>query len=71
MTEEISYSRWLLILLIQSIPVVNIVFLIIWAVGGMPEWGLKNYARAMLTWTVVGLAAAMTFFFLALAAVPM
>lgn len=69
--EETTYGKWLLILLIQSVPVVNIVFLAIWAFGGMPEWGIKNYARAVLTWTLAGTAAAVAFFYFALATVNM
>lgn len=45
----ISTKEWVITILIMSIPLVNIVFLILWATASIPVGMTKrNYARAVL-----------------------
>lgn len=50
-----SIGNWLLVHLLLSIPIVNLVMLLIWAIGE-PKPGkevLTNYSRASLIWMVI------------------
>lgn len=50
-----SIGNWLLVQLLLSIPIVNLVMLLIWAIGE-PKPGkevLTNYSRASLIWMVI------------------
>ena len=52
MDNEMTIGKWLLTLLISSIPCVGLVMLIVWAVGnGNPV--RKTFAQAYLIWTVL------------------
>ena len=51
--QEMGVGKWLLTFLICMIPVVNIIMLIVWAVGSAPgNSARKNWARARLIWAV-------------------
>lgn len=52
---DFSIGNWLLVHLLLSIPIVNLVMLLIWAIGE-PKPGkevLTNYSRASLIWMVI------------------
>lgn len=52
--SDMSIGRWLLTFLLCAIPVVNLIMLIIWAVGSNPKDAIrKNWARAQLIWMVI------------------
>lgn len=52
--QEMGVGKWLLTFLICIIPVVNIIMLIVWAVGSNPKNQIrKNWARAKLVWAVI------------------
>ncbi len=52
--QEMGVGKWLLTFLICMIPVVNIIMLIVWAVGSAPgNSARKNWARARLIWAVI------------------
>jgi len=46
--KPLTVGNWIVIMILLSIPVVNIVMLIIWAMGGSTQPSQKNYARAIL-----------------------
>lgn len=48
-TNEMSLGKWLITLLLISIPIVNIVMLCIWGFGEHDP--RKNFSRAYLIWT--------------------
>ena len=50
-----TLGNWLLIMLLVSIPCVNIIVLLIWSFGHNVSTTKKNYSRAMLIFMVVGL----------------
>lgn len=51
---EMSIGKWLLTFLLCAIPVVNLVMLIIWAVGNNPKDAIrKTWAKAQLIWMVI------------------
>lgn len=52
---EFSLGQWLLVHLLLAIPIVNLIMLLIWAIGE-PKPGkevLTNYSRAHLIWMVI------------------
>jgi hypothetical protein len=48
-----SMSDWLITLLISSIPLVNIVMLIVWAVSATGNPNKANWAKAMLIFLAI------------------
>lgn len=55
--EEIKVGKRILVMILLSIPVVNLVMLIVWSVSHNTNKCLKNFARAtfvmMLIWIVL------------------
>jgi hypothetical protein len=51
----ISTGGWFGILFLLALPALNLLFLIIWAVGGTGRVNKKNFARAVLLWMVTGI----------------
>lgn len=54
MRKELSVGEWLLTLLLMSIPVVNIIMLIVWAVSES-DARRRNFSRAYLIWYAISL----------------
>lgn len=52
--EPISVGRYMLLMLIAAIPVVNIIVYIIWAISEH-NINIRNYAKAALAWIVIGM----------------
>lgn len=52
----VSVGEWLVTLLIASIPLVNIIMLLIWAFSGNTKLSKSNWAKATLIWLVIVLA---------------
>lgn len=50
----VTVKDWLLVMLLMSIPLVNLVMPFVWAFGGgdIPE-SKKNWAKAMLLWALI------------------
>lgn len=57
----ITLGSWLLIMLLISIPCVNIIMLLIWAFGRNVSITKKNYSRAMLIFMLIGLVIGLIF----------
>lgn len=52
---NLSLGNWLLVHLLLSIPIVNVILLLVWSIGE-PKPGkevLTNYSRASLIWLVI------------------
>lgn len=52
----VTVGEWLITLLIASIPLVNIVMLLIWAFSGNTKLSKANWAKATLIWLLIVLA---------------
>jgi amino acid transporter len=52
--RPISTGGWFGILFLLALPVLNLLLLIIWAVGGTGRVNKKNFARAVLLWMAIG-----------------
>ncbi|BES64359.1 hypothetical protein SANA_07980 [Gottschalkiaceae bacterium SANA] len=52
--DVVSVKDWLLVMLLMSIPFVNLIMPFVWAFGGgdIPE-SKKNWAKAMLLWALI------------------
>ncbi len=50
----VTVKDWLLVMLLMSIPLVNLVMPFVWAFGGgdIPD-SKKNWAKAMLLWALI------------------
>jgi len=51
--DTLSVGDWMIILLIISIPVVNIIMLFVWALSSDTNVTKSNFAKAALMWFVV------------------
>jgi len=49
----VSVGEWLVTLLIASIPLVNIIMLLIWAFSGNTKLSKANWAKATLIWLLI------------------
>lgn len=54
--DDMTVGKWLLTFLVTSIPLVNIVMLIVWSVSSDGSETRKGWARAQLVWTAIGIA---------------
>lgn len=48
-------GSWMLAIFLTMIPLVNIIYLLVLAFGGSVSVAKKNFARATLIWTAVGI----------------
>ena len=53
--EVMTTGQWMLTTLIMAIPLVGIVMVFVWAFGNGNN-NRKNYCRATLIWTLIGIA---------------
>lgn len=51
----IKVSEWFITILLLSIPLVNIIVLLMWAFGGSTNLNKSNYAKAALLWVVISI----------------
>ncbi len=51
--QTVSVGEWLITLLLASIPVVNIVMLLIWAFSDNTKLSKANWAKATLIWLII------------------
>ena len=63
-TKPMSSSDWLLTIFLGGLPIVGLVFLLIWSFGDNQPLERANYAKATLIWTLIGLGIAAFFFIL-------
>ena len=54
--EVMSIGKYLLTFLLLSIPIVNIVLMIIWSVSKNTNKNLQNFTRALWLWTAIWVA---------------
>ena len=51
----ISTGGYVGIIFLLSLPLINLLFLIIWACGGCNKVNKRNFARAILIWVLIGI----------------
>ncbi len=54
--KPLTTGNYFVMLLIQIIPVLNIIMLLIWAFSKKSNLNRKHYARAILLWWLIGIA---------------
>lgn len=59
-TKDMTVGDWLITMLIQIIPIVNLVMLFIWGFGSPDP--RRNYARASLIWFAIGIVLMIIFY---------
>jgi hypothetical protein len=57
-SEPLSVKEWFLTLFIAWIPLVGLIMLLVWAFDNTTNINKKNFAKANLLWTVVGIVLA-------------
>ena len=61
-SPTVSIGDWFLSLLVTSIPIVNIIVLLVWAFGSTTNPNKSNWAKAMLIWVLIGVVIAVVAF---------
>lgn len=57
----ISTTNWLITILITTIPLVNIIMLIVWAFSDSTNPNKSNWAKATLIWMLIGIVLTIMF----------
>jgi hypothetical protein len=60
-SEPLSVGQYVVLFIIQLIPIVNIIMLFVWAFGGNVNQNKRNYAKAMLIFWVIGIVLGIIF----------
>ena len=61
-TKPMSATDWLLTIFLEGLPLIGLVFLLIWSFGDNQPQERATYAKATLIWTLIGLGIAAFFF---------
>lgn len=65
----ISVKSWMLMMLLLAIPLVNLIFLFIWAFSSDTNPNKSNYAKASLLWMAIGIVIYIIFIVIGLFAI--
>ncbi|NLL90894.1 MAG: zinc ribbon domain-containing protein [Ruminococcaceae bacterium] len=57
----VSVGAFIGVMLLMAVPLVNLIMLFVWAFGSSTKINLKNYARASLILTLIGIVLAILF----------
>jgi hypothetical protein len=60
--REVGLGEWVITLFLTSIPLVNIIMLLVWAFGENTPPCKANYAKASLLWLVISVALVSLFY---------
>ena len=52
--KPVSVGNWIITFIVMGIPVVNLIMLIIWALGGTPHQSKKTWAQASFVLLGIG-----------------
>lgn len=58
----VSTQEWIITILITTIPIINLIMLLIWAFSKEENPNKANWAKANLIWMLVGIILLMLFF---------
>lgn len=53
MYSRVSFGKWMIVLFLLAIPVVNIVMLLVWAIGSRTNPSLGNFSRAFFVYFIL------------------
>lgn len=60
--QIVSYRKWMLYLFLCAIPIVNIIFLLVFATSKDPSMiTMKNFAKAACTWILINVVLVLAF----------
>ena len=62
--EPLSVKDWFVTLFISYIPMVGTIMLLVWAFDSTTNINKKNFAKASLIWTLIGIGLAILFLIL-------
>lgn len=60
-TEPLSVKDWFVTLFITSIPLIGLIMLLVWAFDNSTNVNKKNFAKASLIWTLIGIGLTVLF----------
>lgn len=58
---RVSFGKWMVVLLVMVIPGVNVVMLLVWALGSQTNPSLANFCRAFLLYFILMIALVFAF----------
>ena len=61
-SEPLAVKDWFVTLFITYIPIVGLIMLLVWAFDSTTNVNKKNFAKASLLWTLIGIVLAIIFF---------
>jgi len=61
--DGVGVGEWFVTLLLLGIPVVNLILLLVWGFGGTTEPCKRNFCRAVLVFTLIGVVVWLISFF--------
>lgn len=53
--ETVSLGDWIVTMILSSIPIVGIIMILVWAFGEGAKPSKKNFARALIIMTLIGI----------------
>lgn len=59
--DVVSVGDWMITILLTWIPIVGFVMMFVWGFGGSTNAAKKNWARASLIWTAIGIVLSILF----------
>ncbi len=59
--EPLSVKDWFVTLFITYIPLIGLIMLLVWAFDSSTNVNKKNFAKASLIWTLIGIGLAVLF----------
>ena len=54
-SETVSLGDWIVTMILSSIPIVGLIMILVWAFGGSAKPSKKNFARALIIMTLIGI----------------
>lgn len=54
--SRVSFGKWMVVLFVMAIPIVNVVMILVWAFGSRTNPSLANFCRAFLIYLILILA---------------
>lgn len=58
--KPVSVANWIITFIVLGIPLLNVIMLIVWALGGTPHPSKKTFAQA--SFVLLGISVCITFF---------
>lgn len=65
--RNVGVGNWFLTIFLLTLPVVNLILLLVWAFGPSTPLSKSNFAKATLIWMLIGMAFSFLMFIFSMA----